>query len=48
MENKEDKTEEQDFSSKSTSSIKHVWKVKVNSMSDSAQAEAPLDPSEVP
>jgi hypothetical protein len=48
MENKEDKTEEQAYSSKSTSSIKQVWKVKVNSMSDSTQSEAPLDPSEVP
>jgi hypothetical protein len=48
MENKEDKTEKQASSSKSTSLTKQVWKVKVNSTSDSAQAEAPLDPSEVP
>jgi hypothetical protein len=47
-ENKEDKTEKQASSSKSTSPTKQVWKVKINSMSDSAQAEAPLDPSEVP
>jgi hypothetical protein len=48
MENKEDKIEEQASSSKSTSSTKQVWKVKVISMSDSAQSEAPLNPSEVP
>jgi hypothetical protein len=48
METKEDKTEEQASSSKSTSPTKQVWKVKVNSMSDLAQSEAPLDPSEVP
>jgi hypothetical protein len=48
MENKEDKTEEQASSSKSTSLTKQVWKVKINSTSDSAQLEAPLDPSEVP
>jgi hypothetical protein len=48
MENKEDKIEKQASSSKSTSPTKHVWKVKVNSMSDSAQSEAPLDPFEVP
>jgi hypothetical protein len=47
-ENKEDKTEKQAPSSKSPSPTKQVWKVKINSMSDSAQAEAPLDPSEVP
>jgi hypothetical protein len=45
---KEDKTEKQASSSKSTSPTKQVWKVKVNSMSDSAQSEAPLDPFEVP
>jgi hypothetical protein len=48
MENKEDKTENQASSSKSTSSTKQVWKVKINSTSDSAQLETPLDPSEVP
>jgi hypothetical protein len=48
MENKEDKTEEQASSSKSTSPTKQVWKVKINSMSNSAQLEAPFDPSEVP
>jgi hypothetical protein len=48
MENKEDKTEEQASSSKSTSPTKQVWKVKVNSMSDSTQSKAPLDLSEVP
>jgi hypothetical protein len=45
---KEDKTEKQASSSKSTSPTKHVWKVKINSMSDSSQLEVPLDPSEVP
>jgi hypothetical protein len=48
VENKEEKIVQLALSSKSTSSIKQVWKVKVNSMSDSAQSEAPLDPSEVP
>jgi hypothetical protein len=48
IENKEDKTEKQASSSKSTSPTKQVWKVKINSMLDSAQSEAPLDPSEVP
>jgi hypothetical protein len=46
-ENKEDKTKKQAFS-KSTSPTKQVWKVKINSTSDSAQAETPLDPAEVP
>jgi hypothetical protein len=45
---KEDKTEKQVSSSKSTLPTKQVWKVKINSTSDSAQSEAPLDPSEVP
>jgi hypothetical protein len=48
MENKEDKTEKQACSSKSTSPTKQVWKVKINSTLDSAQFEVPLDPSEVP
>jgi hypothetical protein len=48
VENKEEKIVQPALSSKSTSSTKQVWKVKVNSMSDSAQSEAPLDPSEVP
>jgi hypothetical protein len=45
---KEDKIEKEASSSKSTSPAKQVWKVKINSTLDSAQAEAPLDPSEVP
>jgi hypothetical protein len=48
MENKEDKIEKQASSSKPISPTKQVWKVKINSTSDSAQLEAPLDPSEVP
>jgi hypothetical protein len=48
VENKEKKIVQPTHSSKSTSPIKHVWKVKVNSKSDLAQSEAPLDPSEVP
>jgi hypothetical protein len=48
MENKEDKIEKQASSSKSALSTKQVWKVKVNSILDSAQLEAPLDPSKVP
>jgi hypothetical protein len=50
VENKEEKIVQPALSSKSksTSSTKHVWKVKVNSMSDSTQSEAPLDPSKVP
>jgi hypothetical protein len=48
VENKEEKIVQPALFSKSTSSTKQVWKVKVNSMSDSAQSEAPLDPFEVP
>jgi hypothetical protein len=48
MENKEDKTKKQASSSKSTSPTKQVCKVKINSTSNSAQSEAPLDPFEVP
>jgi hypothetical protein len=48
MENKEEKIVQPTHSSKSTSPKKQVWKVKVNSMLDSPQSEAPLDPSEVP
>jgi hypothetical protein len=48
VENKEEKIVQPTLSSKLTSPTKQVWKVKVNSMSDSAQSEAPLDPSEVP
>jgi hypothetical protein len=48
MENKEEKEVQPTHSSKSTSPTKQVWEVKVNSMLDSAQSEAPLDPSKVP
>jgi hypothetical protein len=48
VENKEEKIVQPTHSSKSTSPTKQVWKVKVNSISDSTQLEAPLDPSEVP
>jgi hypothetical protein len=48
MENKEEKIVQPTHSSKSTSPTKLVWKVKVNSKSDSTQLEASLDPSEVP
>jgi hypothetical protein len=47
VENKEEKIVQPTHPSKSTSPTKQVWKVKVNSMLDSAQSEAPLDPSEV-
>jgi hypothetical protein len=48
VENKEEKIVQPTLSSKSISPTKQVWKVNVNSMSDSAQSEAPLHPSEVP
>jgi hypothetical protein len=48
MENKEEKIVQPTHSSKSTSPTKQVWKVKVNSKSDSAQLEASLDPLRCP
>jgi hypothetical protein len=48
VENKEEKIVQPTLSSKSTSPTKQVCKVKVNSMSDSGQSEAPLDLFEVP
>jgi hypothetical protein len=48
MKNKVEKMVQPTLSSKSTSPTKQVWKVKVNSMSDSVQSEAPLDPFKVP
>jgi hypothetical protein len=52
VENKEEKTVQQAPSSKSTSPIKQLWKVKIKSVSNSTQEqvqpEALFEPSEVP
>jgi hypothetical protein len=52
VENKEEKTVQQAPSSKSTSPIEQVWKVKIKLVSNSTQEEeqpkVPFEPSEVP